>query len=44
MSGSGATCFALTEDAKAADALARRIADAHPDWWVRSCQLGVARR
>lgn len=34
MSGSGATCFALFADPAAAAAAARRLATAHPDWWV----------
>ena len=34
MSGSGATCFALTPDAASADALAERIAADHPDWFT----------
>ncbi len=33
MSGSGATCFALYEQPQARDDAARRIAEAHPDWW-----------
>lgn len=33
MSGSGATCFALYEDAAARDAAARSIAAACPGWW-----------
>lgn len=33
MSGSGATCFALWEDAAARDAAAGRIARAQPGWW-----------
>ncbi|MDE8652725.1 4-(cytidine 5'-diphospho)-2-C-methyl-D-erythritol kinase [Novosphingobium album (ex Liu et al. 2023)] len=33
MSGSGATCFALYDDAAARDAVAARIAAAHPQWW-----------
>jgi 4-diphosphocytidyl-2-C-methyl-D-erythritol kinase len=40
MSGSGATSFALCEDAGAAKALAARLAAAHPSWWVRACRLG----
>lgn len=34
MSGSGATCFGLTRDRAGADQAAKRIAAAHPDWWV----------
>ncbi|KIN68579.1 4-(cytidine 5'-diphospho)-2-C-methyl-D-erythritol kinase [Sulfitobacter donghicola] len=33
MSGSGATCFGLFEAGKAQPA-AKRVAAAHPDWWV----------
>lgn len=33
MSGSGATCFALFEDAAARDEAASRIAADHPGWW-----------
>ncbi|MGB7655149.1 MAG: 4-(cytidine 5'-diphospho)-2-C-methyl-D-erythritol kinase [Novosphingobium sp.] len=33
MSGSGATCFALYEDAAKRDAAAARIAANHPGWW-----------
>ncbi|MFG1477729.1 4-(cytidine 5'-diphospho)-2-C-methyl-D-erythritol kinase [Xanthobacter sp. V4C-4] len=39
MSGSGATVFALTESCHAAAALARRVAGAHPSWWVRPTVL-----
>jgi 4-diphosphocytidyl-2-C-methyl-D-erythritol kinase len=39
MSGSGATCFALCETRDAAEALAARLAAAHPRWWVRACTL-----
>jgi 4-diphosphocytidyl-2-C-methyl-D-erythritol kinase len=35
MSGSGATCFALYRDCRASAAAARRIARAHPGWWVK---------
>jgi 4-diphosphocytidyl-2-C-methyl-D-erythritol kinase len=40
MSGSGATSFALCEDAAAAEALAGRLAAARAGWWVRACRLG----
>jgi 4-diphosphocytidyl-2-C-methyl-D-erythritol kinase len=40
MSGSGATSFALCEDAATAQALASRLATAQPAWWVRPCRLG----
>ncbi len=34
MSGSGATCFAIFEDADTRDAAASNLRVAHPDWWV----------
>jgi 4-diphosphocytidyl-2-C-methyl-D-erythritol kinase len=40
MSGSGATCFALFESARKAEAAARSLRAAQPDWWVRATQLG----
>jgi 4-diphosphocytidyl-2-C-methyl-D-erythritol kinase len=39
MSGSGATCFALCDDAEAAQVLARRLARSRPDWWVVAGRL-----
>jgi 4-diphosphocytidyl-2-C-methyl-D-erythritol kinase len=36
MSGSGATCFGLYETRHAADAAAKAISAAHPDWWVKA--------
>ncbi|MBO6676844.1 MAG: 4-(cytidine 5'-diphospho)-2-C-methyl-D-erythritol kinase [Rhizobiales bacterium] len=39
MSGSGATCFALLETADDAAALAQKVANGHPDWWVTSGAL-----
>lgn len=33
MSGSGATCFALYDDAAVRDAAAASLATAHPGWW-----------
>ncbi len=39
MSGSGATVFALTNDCRAAAALAKRIRAARPLWWVRPTVL-----
>lgn len=33
MSGSGATCFALYDDAEARDEAAQNIADREPEWW-----------
>jgi 4-diphosphocytidyl-2-C-methyl-D-erythritol kinase len=40
VSGSGATSFALTADATAAEALAARLARRYPSWWVKACRLG----
>jgi 4-diphosphocytidyl-2-C-methyl-D-erythritol kinase len=40
MSGSGATCFALFDNTKAAAAAARALRERKPDWWVRSTMLG----
>ncbi len=39
MSGSGATCFALFKDCKAAARAKKAILRAHPNWWVKSCVL-----
>lgn len=39
MSGSGATCFALTDDRAAADRLAAALRAAHPAWWIRAGSL-----
>ena len=39
MSGSGATCFALFDNADAARAAARDIAMKRPDWWIKSTAL-----
>jgi len=39
MSGSGATCFGLCEDAAAAARLAAAIAAGHPGWWARPCRF-----
>jgi 4-diphosphocytidyl-2-C-methyl-D-erythritol kinase len=39
MSGSGATCFALFEDAIALSAAAQAIGTAHPDWWVMETRV-----
>jgi len=39
MSGSGATCFAIAEDAAGAQALAHRLTASHPHWWVRAARL-----
>ena len=40
MSGSGATCFGLFTNARAAAAAARRLKGQHPTWWVRATSLG----
>jgi 4-diphosphocytidyl-2-C-methyl-D-erythritol kinase len=40
MSGSGATCFALFDDCRASAAAGKRLARAHPDWWIRPTVLG----
>ncbi|PYE46428.1 4-diphosphocytidyl-2-C-methyl-D-erythritol kinase [Rhizobium sp. PP-F2F-G20b] len=37
MSGSGATCFGLFLDIEARDRAAARIENAHPDWYLLSC-------
>jgi 4-diphosphocytidyl-2-C-methyl-D-erythritol kinase len=39
MSGSGATCFALSADEAVRDQLAVAVAARRPDWWVRPCRL-----
>lgn len=39
MSGSGATCFGLYENADLARAAARRIAAANPGWWVQPAAI-----
>jgi len=39
MSGSGATCFGLYETSETADAAARKISNAHRNWWVKACTL-----
>ncbi|MDW4499793.1 4-(cytidine 5'-diphospho)-2-C-methyl-D-erythritol kinase [Sulfitobacter sp. D35] len=40
MSGSGATCFGLFDDASAAGMAAALLAQAHNGWWVRQVVLG----
>ncbi len=40
MSGSGATCFGLFEEAEAAQIAARDIQAHHPDWWVQAAAVG----
>jgi 4-diphosphocytidyl-2-C-methyl-D-erythritol kinase len=39
MSGSGATCFALFARAEEAEAGAKTIRAAHPEWWVAPCPV-----
>ena len=39
MSGSGATCFALTNTRAEAEALAARLSAVRPAWWVKACTL-----
>jgi 4-diphosphocytidyl-2-C-methyl-D-erythritol kinase len=39
MSGSGATCFAICHDDRAARDLALAVGDLHRDWWVQRCRL-----
>ena len=40
LSGSGATCFALTSGDIEAEGLAARLSSIRPEWWVRPCRLG----
>jgi 4-diphosphocytidyl-2-C-methyl-D-erythritol kinase len=40
MSGSGATCFALFDSARAATAAAQALQSRHGDWWIRATVLG----
>jgi len=42
MSGSGATCFALFDDAAAASTAAARVQAARPGWWVRATMTGAS--
>ena len=39
MSGSGATCFAIFEDAAEAQRAAQKIQRDHPQWWVHAGAL-----
>jgi 4-diphosphocytidyl-2-C-methyl-D-erythritol kinase len=39
MSGSGATCFGLFENCRAAARAAARLRDAQPAWWIKSTLL-----
>lgn len=40
MSGSGATCFGLFDNASDANAAATALSDAHSTWWVRAVTIG----
>jgi 4-diphosphocytidyl-2-C-methyl-D-erythritol kinase len=40
MSGSGATCFGLVDDRVTGYALAERLRNAHPHWWICTARLG----
>jgi 4-diphosphocytidyl-2-C-methyl-D-erythritol kinase len=40
MSGSGATCFALFDTARAAAVAARNLRAARPRWWIRESVIG----
>lgn len=40
MSGSGATCFGIFRSLEAAKTAGRRIAGAHPQWWVMPTMIG----
>jgi 4-diphosphocytidyl-2-C-methyl-D-erythritol kinase len=40
MSGSGSACFGVFPSERAAQAAARAMAQAHPNWWVRASVLG----
>lgn len=43
MSGSGATCFGLYETKSAAEAAAKALSAAHPDWWVKATESYAAK-
>lgn len=40
MSGSGATCFGIFQEGPWAQGASERIAQDHPDWWVRETRIG----
>ncbi|WP_439634333.1 4-(cytidine 5'-diphospho)-2-C-methyl-D-erythritol kinase [Glycocaulis sp.] len=42
MSGSGASCFALLDEAETASQVARALSESHPDWIVRPVRLAGA--
>jgi len=39
MSGSGGTCFGLFTDQKTAQEAAQKLAEVHPEWWVKAATL-----
>jgi 4-diphosphocytidyl-2-C-methyl-D-erythritol kinase len=41
MSGSGATCFGIFQDGPWAAGAADRLAQDHPDWWVRASRIAA---
>jgi 4-diphosphocytidyl-2-C-methyl-D-erythritol kinase len=41
MSGSGSAIFGLFDATTDADAAAAALSEAHPDWWVRSTEIGA---
>ncbi|MFZ3310915.1 MAG: 4-(cytidine 5'-diphospho)-2-C-methyl-D-erythritol kinase, partial [Xanthobacteraceae bacterium] len=42
MSGSGATCVGIFDEAAIAQAAALALRGKYPRWWVQACQLGAA--
>jgi 4-diphosphocytidyl-2-C-methyl-D-erythritol kinase len=40
MTGSGATCFGLFDDALCAEGAATQLSQAHANWWIRPVRLG----
>jgi 4-diphosphocytidyl-2-C-methyl-D-erythritol kinase len=40
MTGSGATCFGLFDDALCAEGAAMQLSQAHANWWIRPVRLG----
>jgi 4-diphosphocytidyl-2-C-methyl-D-erythritol kinase len=40
MTGSGATCFGLFDDALCAEGAATQLSQAHANWWIRPARLG----
>lgn len=40
MSGSGSTCFGLTQSPELSQFTANQLAEQHPGWWVKSVSLG----